>query len=265
MAESVRNTQTRNHAREIDLRKMQRQYIAGGLCLLPFSPFLYIQGQYTRWKVGRLPDAGGENSGFVGEGSETLKLLAIGESTVAGIGAETHADALTGQFGKHLGKRLEKRVEWHAYGVSGITIRRAIEELLPTIPETDFDFIVIAVGANDVFKLSSPEVFRRDLSELLGLLRKRNSGAKMFLANVPMVRDFRALPNPLRYILSRLAKLHHFNAQDLIATMENVYYFDDVNRVDDDFFSDGIHPSAKGYDLWSEAMVEWFLGKIGRL
>jgi len=242
---------------------MQHQYVLGGLCLLPFSPFLYMQGQYTRWKVGRLPDAGGDTSGTVGNGNNELKLLAIGESTVAGIGAETHTEALTGQFAKHLSRKTETKIEWHARGVSGITIRRTIKELIPTVPGVEFDVIVVALGGNDVFQITSPDVFRRDLNELLEILRKNNPQAKMFLANVPMVRDFIALPHPLKYILSRLAKLHHFNAIDLISTKENIHYFDDVEHVDDDFFSDGIHPSAKGYDQWAESMVDSFLRKVG--
>ena len=77
-----------------------------------------------------------------------------------------------------------------------------------------------------------------------------------------MVRDFIALPNPLRYVLSRLAKLHHFNAINLIGEMKNIFYFDDVKRVERDFFSDGIHPSPKGYNLWAASMVDFLVRKI---
>ncbi|MGI8545105.1 MAG: SGNH/GDSL hydrolase family protein [Aridibacter sp.] len=245
----------------MSIKKWQRTYLVNSLALLPVSPLLYLQGQYTRWKVGRLPDAEGDVSGvFEGE-SETINLLAIGESTVAGIGAKTHKDALTGQFAKHLSHKTGKSVHWHALGESGITVKRTLNELVPEIPEKQFNVIVVALGANDVFTLNSPQNFRRDMSKLIKILREQNPNAEIFLANVPMVRDFLALPHPLKYILSRLAKLQHFNAIDLVANMKNVYYFDDVKRVDKDFFSDGIHPSSLGYDLWSEAMVESFLGK----
>ena len=261
MDESVRNSQTQNRIREIDLKKMQYQYVIVGFCLLPFSPFLYLQGQYTRWKVGRLPDAEGETTGVVGNGKEKLKLLAIGESTVAGIGAKTHKDALTVQFAKHLSAKTGKTIDWCARGVSGITIRQTLNEQISNVPESEFDVVVVALGGNDVFTLNSPESFRKDLNELIEVLRKKSPNAKMFLANVPMVRDFIALPNPLKYILSRLARLHHFNAMDLISKKQDVFYFDDVESVDDDFFSDGIHPSKKGYSQWAESMVESFLRK----
>ena len=240
---------------------MQIRYFLGGIAVLPAVPFLYLQGKYVRRKVGRLPDAEGEIIGKHGEHQEIITLLAIGESTVAGVGAKNHSEALTGQFAKHLSRKTGKSIVWHAHGTSGITIKRTLRELIPHLPEEKMNVILVALGANDVFGLSSPRKFRRYLKELLVVLREKNPTAKIFVANVPMVRDFIALPNPLRYVLSRLAKLHHFNAIDLISKMENVVYFDDVKKVDDDFFSDGIHPSFKGYDLWSEAMVNFFFEK----
>ncbi len=238
---------------------MQIRYVLGGIAVLPFVPFLYLQGKYVRRKVGRLPDAEGEIIGRHGDHDEIINLLAIGESTVAGVGAKNHGEALTGQFARHLSRRTGKSVHWHALGTSGITIKRTLRELIPNMPQEQPDVILVALGANDVFGLSSPRKFRRYFSELLEILRGKNPEAKIFVANVPMVRDFIALPNPLRYVLSRLAKLHHFNAIDLISKMENVYYFDDIKKVDDDFFSDGIHPSVKGYNLWAEAMVDFFV------
>lgn len=253
----------------MSIKKWQRKYLLNGFALLPAAPFLYLQGRYTRWKVGRLPDAAGAAAGvcrneteenFGGEG-KNLNLLAIGESTVAGVGAKNHREALTGQFSRHLSRETGRTVRWHALGKSGITVRRTLRELVPIIPAKKFEVIVVALGGNDVFTLTSPQNFRRDMSRLLEILRERNPSATIFLANVPMVRDFLAMPHPLKYVLTELAKLHHFNQIDLVARFENVFYFDDVEKVDEDFFSDGIHPSAVGYDLWSEAMVKSFLRK----
>ncbi len=248
----------------MSITKWQAKYILGGLAVSPFVPFLYAQGKFVRFKVGRLPDAAGKTTGTVGEFEESVNLLAIGESTVAGLGAKTHTEAFTGQFAKHLSQKTQKTIRWHALGQSGITIRRTLNELIPKLPKEKMDVIAVAIGANDVFGLASPKKWRRDLSEFFKVLHERNPDAEILMANVPMIRDFTALPNPLRYVLSRLAKLHHFNAIDLIADMENVLYFDDVKRVSDDFFSDGIHPSILGYDQWTEALVDFMLLKSSR-
>ncbi len=262
MAETHRNLRNGNQSPDFDLARDQKKYWVSGFFLCPLLPFLYLQGQYVRLKVGRLPDAGGETVGVVGKGTETINLLAIGESTIAGVGAETHSEAFTGQFAKHLSKNIGKKIRWHAFGVSGITARRTIREMIPKIPSKQMDVVVIALGANDVFGLSSPQKWRRDISELIDIFRDKYPNADIFLANVPMIRDFIALPNPLRYLLSKLAKLYHFNTIDLISKMEGVDYFEEVSKVEDDFFcEDGVHPSVKGYDLWSEEMVNFFLRK----
>ncbi len=245
----------------MDVTQLQLKYFLFGAALLPVAPFLFLQGQYTRLKVGRLPDAQGETSGVVGEGAKRLKFLAIGESTVAGVGASTHHEALSGQFAKHLNRNTGHAVEWHAVGKSGITVADTIVELVPKIPEREFDLILVALGGNDLFSFSSPKHWREKASELIRILKGKNPNSEIFLANIPMIRDFIAMPDPLRYLLSRLAKMQHFNTIDFVSKLDDVYYFEEVDRVDDEFFSDGVHPSASGYDSWSEAMVTAYLNK----
>ena len=243
------------------LENWQRKYFLNGLLLSPALPFLYLQGQFTRWKVGKLPDAEGEASGEIIGNEDIVNFLAIGESTIAGVGAKNHTEALTGQFAKHLSKQTGKTVRWNALGVSGITIKRAIDELVPQIPPIQMDAILVALGGNDVFQLSTPKNFRKDFHTLLTILRKKHPKAKIYVANVPMVREFIALPNPTRYVLSRVAKMHHFNAIQLISQFENVFYYEPQSKFTAEHFSDGVHPSPHGYDLWAEAMVDFFSQK----
>src|ERR1041384_1407719 len=112
----------------------QSIYVIGALVLLPLSPFLYIQSRYVRRKVGLLPDAGGEKTGKTGAGEPAVNFLAIGESTIAGLGASTHEKALTGQFAMRLSGKIGRGVSWRAIGKNGVTAKRTIEELLPLIP-----------------------------------------------------------------------------------------------------------------------------------
>ena len=263
MVEASKDAKSETRDKDSVVKGRQFRYLIFGVFIIPFVPFFYLQGQYTRWKVGRLPDAAGSTEGTIEGNEQVIRLLAIGESTVAGIGAENHALAFTGQFSKHLSLRTGKTVKWSALGESGITIERAINELVPKIAKNGHDLIVVALGANDVFAAKSPESFRDNMTKLVNILHDKNPEAKIFLANVPMVRDFLALPNPLKYVLSKLAKLNHFNMIELVSKMKGVFYFRDVQRVDDDFFSDGIHPSVKGYDLWTEQMVEFYLKETG--
>src|SRR4051812_30140821 len=110
-----------------NLRRWQRQFLAGAALIAPISPLLYVQGQVTRWKVGVLPDAAGPLAGRVGNGKDAAKLFVLGESTVAGLGARNHELALAGQFAKHLNQHIDRPVEWKVLGQNGVTARRTID------------------------------------------------------------------------------------------------------------------------------------------
>ena len=240
------------------LRKLQRKYFIGAALVAPISPFLYLQGRYARWKAGVLPPAAGPSTGRTGEG-DAAKLLVIGESTVAGLGARTHALALAGQFAKNLAAKIGRPVEWTVVGRSGVTARQTIEDLLPSVPDERFDYILIGLGGNDVLKLSTPAQWRNDMTELLSRLRNGNPDAVLFLSNCPMVRMSPALPNPLRAILWELSKMHNDNIAELTSRMERVFYYPQpVDVTLEGFFADGIHPSERGYSDWAAAMMRYF-------
>ncbi len=240
------------------ITRWQAIYILGGMFILPVSPFLVLQGKYVRRKVGVLPDAQGDKTGKYGTFPENVKLFVIGESTVAGLGARTHETALAGQFAKFLSEKIGKSVKWSVVGKSGVTARETIKQLVPKIPVEQFDYILVALGGNDVLKLSSPKKWRNDMTELLGIMREKNPNAIIFLANCPAIRLSPALPQPIRGILWNLSKLHNANIMDLTEPMENIFYFPQPREVTEGFFADGIHPSEKGYTDWSKRMIEYF-------
>jgi lysophospholipase L1-like esterase len=242
-------------------RLLQIFYVFGGIILLPLMPYFYWQGQRVRKRVGKLPDAAGETVGQFGEQAEILNLLAIGESTVSGVGASSHAEALGGQLAKFLSFETNKSVRWHVLGESGITARETIQRLVPHLPETQMDLVVVALGGNDTFKVSSPNRWRADMTKLIFILKNKYPNAKILLANTPRVIDFLALPASLKFVLWRVSQLHHENAKNLERTMEDVFYFDEAKRVGEEFFSDGVHPSARGYAMWAEAMIKFLMKK----
>lgn len=241
------------------LTRWQMAYLAAAALVLPVSPLLFLQGQYTRRKVGLLPDAGGGRTGTVGEAGEPARLLVIGESTVAGLGARTHRQALAGQFAERLAARTGRRVEWTVIGKNGVTARRTIDELVPQIPDKTFDYILLGIGGNDVMKLSSPKKWRRDMLELLGILRSRDPHAVIFISNCPMIVLSPVIPQPIKFLLWELSKMHDRNIRDFTAGLDRVHYYPQPADVEvEGFFADGIHPSEQGYSDWAEAMMKHF-------
>ena len=242
-----------------NLASWQRKYVIGAAAIAPISPFLLLQGQITRWKVGLLPDAEGDRRGVVGSGAETAKLLVIGESTVAGLGARRHELALAGQFASRLSDRIGRSVEWMVLGKNGVTARRTIDELVPQLPDANFDYILVGLGGNDVMKLSSPRTWRHDMLELLGILRSRNPNAVIFISNCPMIILSPIMPEPIKTILWQLSQMHDANIREFTHEMDRVFYYPQPVDVElEGFFADGIHPSEQGYADWSAAMMKYF-------
>lgn len=242
-----------------NLRALQRRFKVAAAAISPFAPFLLLQGQITRWKVGILPDATGAKIGKYGDGDDPAKLFVIGESTVAGLGARTHEFALAGQFAKQLGEQITRPVEWTVIGKNGVTARRAIEELLPQMPDERFDYILVGLGGNDVMKLSSPVKWRRDMTGLLGLLRSKNPDAVIFISNCPMIVYSPIMPEPVKTILWELSKMHDANIREFTREMDRVFYYPQPADIQaEGFFADGIHPSEQGYADWAAAMMRYF-------
>lgn len=241
------------------LLKWQTTFICASAIILPFTPLLFLQGQLTRRRVGVLPDAEGGPFGSIGKGENAAKLLVIGESTVAGLGARTHEFALAGRFAAELSQFIERPVNWTVFGKNGVTARRTINELLPKVPDDTFDYILLGLGGNDVMKLSSPVKWRRDMTELLGFLRDKHPHAPIFITNCPMIKMSTAIPQPIKFILWELSKAHDSNIKEFTADMERVFYYHQPRDLDiEGFFADGIHPSEKGYADWSAAMMKFF-------
>ena len=237
----------------------QAIYLATAAVILPVSPLLFLQGQYTRRKIGLLPEAAGNKTGVVGEGDDGARLFVIGESTVAGLGASSHDKALAGTFARCLSARIERPVRWTVVGRNGVTAKRTIDELLPQMPDEQFDYILVGLGGNDVMKLSSPRKWRRDMTRLLGLLKEKNPDATIFITNCPMIKYSPALPHPIKFLLWELSKLHDKNIKEFTADLDRVFYYHQPAEFTvDGFFADGIHPSEQGYADWSAAMIRFF-------
>ena len=127
------------------------------------------------------------------------------------------------------------------------------------MPDETFDYTLVALGGNDVMKLSSPRKWRRDMLGLLGLLQERNPNASIFLANCPMIKYSTAIPQPIKFLLWELSKIHDANINEFTRNMNSVLYYPQPAAVTlEGFFADGIHPSEQGYADWAAAMVKYF-------
>jgi lysophospholipase L1-like esterase len=223
----------------------------------PLLPILWLQGRYVRKHTPRLPQAAGPCVGTIQGAGVPLRLLVIGESTVAGVGAPDHANALTGQTAAAIGRLTGRTVLWRAVGRIGATAHVARTRLVPEIPQAPVDVIVLALGVNDVLRFHGPGRWTHDLTELIADLRSRVGAAPVVLASVPPMGQFPAFPQPLRGLLGLRAAALDRAARRSVLTLVGVAH--SPMRLDVGtalFGSDRFHPSVSGYREWGSQIAE---------
>lgn len=222
----------------------------------PLLPLLFVQGLGVRRRTPRLPDAAGPAQGIVPGAGEPLRLVVLGESTVAGVGAATHQTALTGRVAASLARETGRAVRWRAVGRSGATARQ-VAELAAALPDAAADAVVLALGVNDALSFRRPARWADDVAALIRTVRARVGPAPVLLAAVPPMHAFPALPHPLRAILGARARLLDDAQARLPARLPAVAHVPMwVDPAPHLFCSDGFHPSEAGYAAMGERLGE---------
>lgn len=220
------------------------------------TPVLYPQGIYTRMRIARLPEAGGDRHGRVGQGHQVLRLLVLGESTAAGVGASNHDDSLAGQTAQSLNAMTGASVDWRVLAANGLTATSLRGRLKELPADTRADLIVIGLGANDVFRLRGPAGWQREIRALIDTVRERCGFAPVMLSAAPPIGHFPGLPQPLRSVLGLRARLLDHASARLADKMPGVHFVPLEFDVEPGLFAvDGIHPSPHAYRLWGRAVA----------
>jgi lysophospholipase L1-like esterase len=224
----------------------------------PLLPILLAQGYWVRKRTPRLPDAAGPLEGTVGDGDKPIRLIAVGESTVAGIGAATHETALTGQLAVALSRNAKRSVNWSVVARSGINARTCLNELVPQLAGRRADVVLIALGVNDSVEFHTARRWIADVERLIESVRGEVGDALVLLAGVPPIDHFPALPCPLSFVLgARSASLARASI-GIAGRMKRVVHVPfqiEKERCTDLFCADGFHPSELGYKLWAEQLA----------
>jgi lysophospholipase L1-like esterase len=225
----------------------------GSIALLPVA---WAQGRATRRRVPRLPPAKPPHHGLVPGIGEPIRLVAIGESPVAGIGLSSSDETVAAATARALARVTGKPIVWRAHGLSGATVRDALERVLPRVAPEPADLLIVAFGVNDATAYRSPARFADDLAALVTAARSRVGDAAVIIGGVASLCSFPALPWPLRNILGWRSVALQAAADRLTGRLPRLV----VERFSvplgpDLFASDGFHPNLKAHTLWGEEIA----------
>ncbi len=190
------------------------------------------------------------------EDGPPLRVVWLGDSTAAGVGVEQAADALPHLVAAAYGRPVELTV----LAVSGDRIGDVLDDQLPGVAGADPDVVFISIGANDVTHLTTRDDFRDRYRAVLDALPL---GSEVVLLGVPDMGAVPRLAQPLRAVAG-------FRGRELDEVVRQVAREEGARYVPiaaatgpafrrdpgSSFAADEYHPSAAGYQLWADAVLE---------
>ena len=245
------------------------KFWGGAFLTLPILPILYYQGKRIRRNVPVLPEAREPYGTVKGFGSENLNIIILGESTIAGVGVDTHKEGFAGAFAHKLSELTGMNIVWNVYAKSGFNARQVNKSLVPHIKEENADCIIIGLGGNDAFELNRPIRWRKHIGQLIESLQNRFSYTPIVFTNMPPIREFPAFTPFIQWTIGNLVEILGDELESLVNSYRNVHFmskkitFDEwikrthLGNTVSDFFSDGVHPSKLTYELWGQDMANY--------
>jgi len=186
---------------------------------------------------------------------EGRRVVWLGDSTAAGVGASTSAGALVSQVADGLAATSVS-----VLAVSGARVADVLEDQVPKVAGLEPRLILISVGANDTIHLTGRGTFRDTYEKVV---RALPNGVPVVLLGVP---DMGAIPRfaqPLRAVAGWRGRNVDAEVRRVAADTGAVYV--DIagptgppfRRHPDRYFAaDDFHPSDAGYGLWADAVLK---------
>ena len=162
------------------------------------------------------------------------------------------------------GKRLEILVN---PARSGYTTQDLIDRELPLVGKLKPDFITVQIGANDYFQGINSQIFEKNLRYIISQIKPVTNN--ILLVTIP---DYAKTPSGANFGDPARATegIKNFNQIIITAAKDNnlpvadVFEASQAASVDPELTAkDGLHPSAKQYEIWAEIIkTKLFESKI---
>lgn len=240
------------------MRRRTRRLLLGAGAV-PIAALAILGAEVQLARMGPdLPDSTPlDHDGRIGDGpGEPLRVVWLGDSTAAGLGASDADHAVPRRVARALGRPVELTVR----AVSGDRVADVVADQVGGLAALRPDVVLVSIGANDVVHLTSRSDFRSAYRELVDAVPE---DALLVVLGVP---DLGAVPRfavPLRWIAGHRGGVLD-DVSRSVAREAGALYVDiagetgpamraDTRRT---FAADRYHPSDDGYALWADAVLE---------
>lgn len=219
---------------------------------LPLAPLLGVQALGVRRRAQQLNEPAGPRSGVAGKGP-ALRLLIIGDSSAAGVGASSQESALSGQLVARLSQT--HRLSWRLEAQTGATTRDTLARLSTMVPQ-NVDVVVAALGVNDVTRATSRRTWKLRQRQLADVLSQTFGARHIIATGLPPMGAYPMLPQPLRWVLGAQAARFDAALAQVAADHDRLTHMPLTTPYEARFqASDGYHPSPQAYALWADLLA----------
>jgi lysophospholipase L1-like esterase len=224
-----------------------------GLATVCLLPLLLVQARRVRRATPRLSEPAGPRSGIDGSGP-ALRVLIVGDSAAAGVGAATQEEALSGRLIAAL--RSSFRVSWTLSAQTGHTSSDLLDTLRAAAAEP-FDVVLVSIGVNDVTGRTASRTWVARQTLLIELFASKFAAGHVIFSGLPPMHAFPALPQPLRWYLGARARRLHELLRRIVATDSRCELLEVEFPLTRAYMApDGFHPGPAAYALWAHAAAQ---------
>lgn len=204
------------------------------------------------------PDSG---SAAVAASTSPIRLVTLGDSSIAGVGASRLSACLAVQIAERVAAGCDRAVHLRGCGVSGARTADIARQACSLDPAAPPDAIVVVVGANDVAHVTPPWRYVRTVASAhRGLLDRVD--APVIVCSLPEFRAMTVVGAPLPTLAVVYGRLLGALQRRTLRRIPGVHWVDGralagpaFRRLPHAMAADGYHPSDLGYTLLADALA----------
>jgi lysophospholipase L1-like esterase len=191
--------------------------------------------------------------------ARAVVYVALGDSTVAGVGATTPDKNYVSRFYARL-RTVYPNAHVENLGTPGATAADVVARQLPIAVQRRPDIVTLSIGPNDITDGREVAEYARDLETVMGTLIRETTAVVL----VNLIPDLALTPRfkggdheaaiarrtvQFNDALGRMARTHRAQVVDLYAVSQR-----EIPRHPELIATDGYHPSDQGYARWAQVM-----------
>ncbi|MEY2654536.1 MAG: hypothetical protein RLZZ524_1564 [Pseudomonadota bacterium] len=230
------------------------------------APLLAWQAAQLRRNTPRLAEPGVPGVGGAGLGFSRLRLLIVGDSSAAGVGATDPARTLAPLLAEALSRRISEtemgltRVSWQLVARTGVSSNTALP-MMAAQQLDPADVLVTVLGVNDVLEQTPTGRWLANLDAIRSHAKHRAKVRFTVHCAPPRMDLMTFVPQPLRWLMgaqaSRLDAALRGHVRHAYRRSRFVLPFDPTTESIDHWLAvDRFHPNEALYARWAEALAD---------